>query len=190
MVLASHVPPTKAVIGGAQRLLVAAFAASTRPTYADASRTVVTGLDPAPDWFALGGLRLPDGSTWNQPAVAGPVASWDQSATIPFAGLSGAQRAALLALCPVGARVWALVQDAKGNWWLPGQTRGLRASVNSAGGTPGDAQGDTLTLSGNEPTLARQFDAATASALYAAAYAAYLDSLDPGEDPGDGGGDA
>lgn len=107
------------------------------------------------------------------------MVSYAPTVTVPFAGLSGLQRESLLALAAPGLRLWALVQDKAGNWWLLGEARGLKATVSNSGGSGSDAQGETLTLSGNEPTLARQFTPGTALALYADAYAAFL--LDGGD---------
>ena len=91
---------------------------------------------------------------------------YSQTVAVSLPGLSAAQRSAVQALIAAGPVV-ALCQDYAGQWWMYGQTAGLRLlAVTGKSGAVGGEAGLSLPLTGTQREAARTVAQARVNLLF------------------------
>jgi len=92
--------------------------------------------DSQPFDFEQIGFRGSD-SSFGETPTDGPLRAYNQTLTLSVGGLGVAQRDALERLVWHSGAVAALVADLMGNYWVLGQTKGLRMNLSLSGGARG-----------------------------------------------------
>jgi hypothetical protein len=94
---------------------------------------------------------------------------WTQTVNMIFHKMETAKRNNVLLLA--GTQMHVIVETQNGEYWLVGMTNGayLTASTSTTGQAYGDLSGYTISITGLEPKMATEMDAATFGTLTIAA---------------------
>lgn len=147
-------------LAGLKTLLLAPWSGAALYSYASPACSHLTSFTGLTGWEYV---AVDGGADFGQAAAQTKNGTaYAQAVTVNVAGLSADRRTAVEALLDAGPVV-ALVQDLAGQWWLYGQTAGLRLLVATA---KPDTAGTTLALTGTQREAARTVAAARVALLY------------------------
>ncbi|WP_310394154.1 hypothetical protein [Hymenobacter sp.] len=169
--LYSLLPATGYGLAGLKTLLLAPWSGAATYAYATAECSHLVSFSGLSGWQQLP-CQPPAACEFGEAyALTEQGPAHAQAVNVALAGLSAAQRTAVQALATAGPLV-ALCQDYAGQWWLYGQTQGLRLLAAAArGGVFGGESGRTLALTGAQREAARTVAQSRINLLFNAATA-------------------
>jgi hypothetical protein len=142
-------------LAGLKTLLLAPWSGAASYSYASVACSHLTGFSGLTGWEQIP-LDVPGGAQFGEQLSRTKNGKlYAQLVSLSLAQLSDASRTAVEALADAGPVV-ALLQDYNGQWWLYGQTAGLRLlTANAQAGTYGGDGGHALPLTGTQREAAR-----------------------------------
>jgi hypothetical protein len=142
-------------LAGLKTLLLAPWSGAASYSYATAAGSHITNFSGLTGWEQIP-LDVPGAAQFGeQLSRTKNGKQYAQLVSLSLSRLSAASRTAVEGLADVGPVV-ALLEDYNGQWWLYGQTAGLRLlSANAQGGTYGGDGGHALPLTGTQRQAAR-----------------------------------